>query len=101
MTKLNCCVGSCAYNEENCCCLGEIQVEGGEPQVPSTTECKSFIEKGEVNNHITAPSTQLEIKCNAVACRHNKSCKCSAEEVFIVGQGASQSDETQCNTFCK
>lgn len=101
MPKLNCCVGSCAYNEEDCCCLGSIKVQGGELAVPSETCCESFAPKGSVSNSIMIPSACMPIDCGATQCIHNQACKCEAGEIFIVGQGANDSDETQCNTFCK
>lgn len=101
MPKLNCCVGSCAYNEEDNCCLGKIRVQGGEIAVPSETCCESFIPKGSIANNITTPNECISIDCEAIQCAHNEVCKCHAECVFIVGQDAGCSNETQCNTFCK
>lgn len=101
MPKLKCCVETCAYNEENSCCLGEIKVLGGDPAVPSTTCCENFIEKGDLANSVLETQESLYIVCDAIQCIHNKGCKCEAECVSIVGQSAHCSDETQCNTFCK
>lgn len=101
MTKLNCCVTSCNYNEDNRCCLGKILVEGGQAHVPSATCCDSFIERGSLTNSEQTPQESLVIECRAAECVHNDRLICEAEHISIVGQGASRTDETQCNTFCK
>lgn len=101
MPKLNCCVTNCAYNEETCCCLGKIHIEGGEAAVPSETCCNTFIEKGDLSNSIQQPKGQVEIDCLAIRCIHNKACKCNADYISVVGQDATTSDGTQCNAFCK
>lgn len=101
MPKLNCCVETCAYNEEKHCSLGEINVEGGEPAVPSTTCCNSYIEKGSISNSTGVMLEEINIRCRATECVHNHTGVCAASNVSIVGQDAECSDETHCNTFCK
>lgn len=101
MPKLNCCVETCAYNEDKKCCLGAINVEGGEPAVPSTTCCNSYIQKGSMLNNTCTALEDISISCQATECIHNQERKCEASNVSIVGQDAECSDETHCNTFCK
>ena len=42
MTKLDCSVNGCAYNDDNCCKLREIDVKGHEAKKSSETMCASF-----------------------------------------------------------
>ena len=42
MTKLDCNVVNCSYNESNCCRREDIQVEGMQAKTPSETSCGSF-----------------------------------------------------------
>ena len=46
MTKLDCSVNGCAYNDDNCCKLREIDVKGHEAKKSSETMCASFENKG-------------------------------------------------------
>ena len=42
MTKLECSVKNCVYNEEPYCCKGDIMVEGRDAKNTSETACASF-----------------------------------------------------------
>ena len=42
MTKLDCSVNGCAYNDDNCCKLREIDVKGHEAKKSSETMCASM-----------------------------------------------------------
>ena len=46
MTLLDCAVTGCAYNEDRCCCKGNIKVEGSEAVHQNETCCGSFVERG-------------------------------------------------------
>ena len=39
MTLLDCAVTGCAYNEDRCCCKGNIKVEGSEAVHQNETCC--------------------------------------------------------------
>ena len=45
MTKLECSVKNCVYNEEPYCCKGDIMVEGRDAKNTSETACASFQER--------------------------------------------------------
>lgn len=46
MTKLDCNVVSCSYNDDNCCSRQDILVEGTQAKTSSETCCGSFAPKG-------------------------------------------------------
>ena len=46
MTKLDCNVVNCSYNEDNCCRREDIHVEGMKAKMPSETSCGSFAARG-------------------------------------------------------
>ena len=45
MTKLDCTVTNCFYNDDKSCCKGDIMVEGEEARESGSTCCGSFVEK--------------------------------------------------------
>ena len=45
MTKLDCNVVNCSYNEDNCCRREDIHVEGMKAKMPSETSCGSFAQE--------------------------------------------------------
>ncbi|MCI8326894.1 MAG: DUF1540 domain-containing protein [Lachnospiraceae bacterium] len=102
MTKLECSVKSCAYNEEPYCCKGDITVGGSEAKNTSETCCSSFQEKTRdcACNSVGQKSEDIEINCKAEKCVHNENCKCDANRIGIVGGVAKECKDTQCASFC-
>ena len=102
MTKLECSVTNCFYNDDKCCCKGDIIIEGRGAHNAGDTCCSSFRErKGDMaRNAVSAPKKNIEVDCKACNCVHNKDCKCDAEKIGIAGGGACQCAETECMTFC-
>ena len=90
MTKLECSVKNCVYNEEPYCCKGDIMVEGSFQE--RTKDCCS--------NAVGHKSENIDVDCEAVKCIYNESCKCSANRIGIVGGNAKDSADTQCASFC-
>ena len=105
MTRLDCSVTSCSYNENRMCKRDNITVGGHAAIKPSETACESFSPRG--TNTMTnldgkGPSPETNIACNAVTCRYNDNKKCTAEHIQIAGIKAMASGETECGTFqCK
>lgn len=42
MAELKCVVENCTYNNDKCCCKGDIMVGGKEAQKENDTCCESF-----------------------------------------------------------
>ena len=102
MTKLDCNVVSCSYNENRMCKRENITVGGMEARKASETACESFSPRG--TNTMTnldgkGPSPETNIACNAVTCRYNDNKKCTAEHIQIAGVKAVSTGETECGTF--
>lgn len=104
MTRLECTVTNCFYNNDKCCCKGDIMVEGKEAKTSQATCCGSFKEKKSdtASNAVNQPKKDIEVDCQACNCVHNKDRKCAADHIGIAGQNACQCQETECMTFsCK
>ena len=82
MTLLDCAGTGCAYNEDRCCCKGNIKVEGSEAVHQNETCCGSFVERGEKNcgcNVKEHESKTIDVACEACNCTFNENKKCSAD----------------------
>ncbi|MDD6481079.1 MAG: DUF1540 domain-containing protein [Lachnospiraceae bacterium] len=101
MTKLDCSVVNCAYNEENSCKRTDIQVEGTQAKTPSETSCGSFAPKGCGcgTNTMSEPKKETQVACEASECRFNENKKCSASHIGIAGGHADSGKETECGSF--
>lgn len=102
MTKLDCNVVNCAYNENNCCRRSGIDVQGMDAKVASETSCGSFSAKGSectVNSNSCCACKETEVKCEAVECKYNDSYRCSAKHIGISGGHADNVRETECASF--
>ncbi len=102
MTRLECSVTNCMYNDENCCCKGDILVTGKEAKNTSETCCGSFHERKGwgAKNMVGHKSEHIDVDCEAVKCKFNEACKCSADRIGIVGGNATAICDTQCASFC-
>lgn len=104
MPLLDCSVENCVYNKRECCCRGEIEVDGRDARVTEDTCCKSFEEqRGESYTSATEhPCQTIDVACEAVDCIYNKDCKCDARHIGIAGSNACTCGETECASFvCK
>lgn len=104
MTKLECTVTNCCYNDDKCCCKGDIMVEGEDAKTSQATCCSSFREKKSdmASNAVKHPKEDIEVGCHACNCVYNRECKCMAEKIGISGANACHCKETECVTFaCK
>ena len=102
MTKLECSVVNCSYNENRLCKRENITVGGREAIKPSETACESFYPRGTntmTNLDTKGPKKETNIACNAVACRYNSDMKCMADHIQIAGVHAVSNGETECGTF--
>ena len=63
MTKLDCTVTNCFYNDDKCCCKGDIMVEGEEARESGSTCCGSFVEKksSTAKNSVSQPKKDIEV----------------------------------------
>ena len=104
MAILGCNVNSCTHNEDNCCCLNSIHVQGNSAEKCDDTCCGSFYEakKDTTKNSAETPKETLSISCEATKCVFNDNKKCSADHISISGVCASDACETVCASFrCK
>jgi hypothetical protein len=101
MTALGCNVKSCCHNNENCCCLSSIKVDGTAADKCDDTCCGSFFEdkSGVSKNAVKNPQQDLYIQCEATNCIYNEREQCYANHVDISGITASDAGETVCSTF--
>lgn len=101
MTFLDCSVTGCIYNADECCCKGDIMVEGKEAERKSQTCCASFVERHAEGsaNATKRISKMIDVACEACNCAFNKEKKCSAEHIGIAGGDACESRETECASF--
>ena len=101
MAELKCGVENCCYNQECCCCKGDIMVGGKHADTCGDTCCESFSQKSSdsYTSSLNHPSVTISIDCEATNCMHNSNYKCYAEHVDIKGRGASNCIETECATF--
>lgn len=102
MTYLDCSVTGCVYNEDKCCCKGEIKVEGREAKKNDETCCGSFLQRGENcgQNAAKRISKEINVACEACSCEFNEEKKCCAEHIGIAGGNACTCGETECASFC-
>lgn len=102
MTKLDCSVVSCSYNENKMCKRENITVGGYDAVKPSETTCESFYPRG--TNTMTSldkkgPKAETNVACDATTCRYNEGRKCAAGHIQIAGVKAVSTGETECGTF--
>lgn len=102
MTRLDCNVVNCSYNENKLCKRENITVGGMQARKASETVCESFYPKGTntmTNLDSKGPKAETNIACNAVTCVYNNNKKCTASKIQIGGMKAVSSGETECGTF--
>jgi hypothetical protein len=114
--SLSCSAESCVHNVGGLCNANTIHVGGSSAVNSSETQCRTYAEKGLVNAitkvgnmNIAGEIKQLfdsdeiemypAIKCDAINCFYNKNRVCNADKVQISGVHASNSKETDCETF--
>lgn len=101
MPNLDCIVTNCIYNDNKCCCKGDIKVKGKSAQRTEETCCGSFVEqKDGARNAAGEPSKQIDVACEACKCKFNEDCKCTADHIGIAGKNACSCKETECASFC-
>ena len=103
MPELRCGVVTCAHNKQNYCNLDEIEVVGSSAQISEQTSCGSFVErKGEqYTNSAKEASERSDVLCHACECEYNKSQKCYAGSINVMGSNANCVEQTECATFKK
>lgn len=101
MAELKCGVTNCSYNQEDCCCKGDIMVGGSHACNCDDTCCESFSQRreGAYVSSLDHPCRTISIDCEAEKCVYNSNYKCHAEHVDIKGGGACDCRQTQCATF--
>ena len=100
MSQLDCNVKSCCHNEDNCCCLSSIEVNGSNACNCEDTCCGSYFEdKSGEKNSAQTPHVSLSIACQATNCMYNDDKVCHADHVDISGIRATAAHETVCATF--
>ncbi len=100
MTYLDCSVTGCVYNDDRCCCKGDIRVEGEDAKTTEDTCCGSFRERGEsTEDSEKRISKEIDVDCEACNCGFNEDKKCSADHIGIAGGDACSCRETECSSF--
>ena len=103
MTYLDCSVTGCFYNEERCCCKGNIEVKGKEAKEQEETCCGSFKERengcGCGCNATTENRKEIDVSCQATKCVFNQNLKCAADHIGIAGGNACDREQTRCASF--
>lgn len=101
MAELKCCVENCSYNQDDCCCKGDIMVGGKHADTCGDTCCDSFSQRheGAYVSALDHPCRTISIDCEAVKCMYNSNYKCHAQHVDIKGAGACDCQGTECSTF--
>ena len=101
MTRLDCTVGSCLYNKEQCCCKDNIEVAGDHAKHSRETCCESFRERtiGAAQSGVEIPTKNTEVVCKACDCTFNEDCRCTAKHLGIAGGAACDCKDTECATF--
>lgn len=100
MPKLSCNVTNCGNNNDNYCCISNIDVSGDRATNSVSTCCSSFIEQTGATNCTTIPNPEVAVKCEAHNCKHNCDCECKADSIQIAGHGACDCEDTECSSFC-
>lgn len=106
MTRLDCEVKNCYYNEDHRCGKGDITVQGRMAVEPRETCCGSFKEKKEGCgcgcNSVSGQKEQIKVGCEATNCVYNEDCHCGANHIGICGGNACSCTDTECRSFdCK
>lgn len=101
MPELKCTVDSCLYNKRECCCKGDIKVDGEHAKRTEDTCCSSFKEqKGETYTSSTEqPSKTIKVACDATSCVYNTDCECTASSIGICGGNVCKCTDTECASF--
>lgn len=101
MAALKCIVSTCSYNQDKCCCKGDIMVGGKHAHDEEETSCDSFRAKSAESfvSSMQHPYQTISIDCEAVKCVYNTNYKCYAQKVDISGSNADSCSKTACATF--
>ncbi len=103
MARISCEVYNCEYNCDGGCRLDTIKVEGEDATVSDETACESYTdrnEKGCVNcTPASCACNNSEVECDAVECKYNDDCYCTADRIKVGSSSAHRKDETECMTF--
>lgn len=101
MTRLDCNVIGCTYNEDNCCKRNEIRVAGEDAVRSSETCCDSFFPRGSgsASNSFGTPEKNTEVSCDALECVYNHRNNCRANHIGISGSLADSRGGTECASF--
>ena len=81
MAQLDCTVENCLYNKSECCCKGDIMVEGSHATSEDETCCGSFAQQKEdsYTSALEHPCKTISIDCEATKCVYNSNYKCAVE----------------------
>lgn len=107
MPELKCEAKNCVYNVDKLCAKIVINVGTTEAVGSDETSCFSFVKRVKMSlddfktefASFIEPKIRTEINCLSVNCLYNKDFICNAKRVLVVGHKATESRETNCDTF--
>ena len=111
MTNVGCDAKNCAYNQNNTCYKGKINVEGLFSRSKLGTFCESFKTPKErqlyetelgsdmQNSLLEAYETKTDVRCSANYCFYNQNNRCVSDHIRVGGETARFRSETECNSF--
>ena len=104
MTRLNCTVTNCVYNEHELCVREGIHVDGKNARTKHNTCCSSFSNGTSTTGYSNSTASsaarpETDVRCEACDCTYNEDRCCCAPQVSVCGCGARECAETDCDTF--
>lgn len=103
MPKINCSVGTCSYNQNQCCCASVVNIGGKGAMTTECTCCGTFLNKLGYSNlaQYTDGRGDLDaIMCKVETCAYNKGDHCMLQEIEVGSLKEAQIyTETDCLSF--
>lgn len=103
MTKVNCSVENCSYNNDRCCYAQRVAIGGQGATNERLTCCGTFLNEGHYSNlaeHTEYKSPCEEVSCTVATCKHNENNACNLKDIDVTGEEpATLYVDTDCSSF--
>lgn len=103
MTKVQCGVTNCSYNNDQVCYAKRVAIGGQGAVEDQGTCCGTFLNNDAYSNlaeHTEYISPCDAVSCTVGSCTYNKEQKCSLKDIQVEGSGnAGVYIETYCSSF--